>query len=253
MLKNMKVGTKLIAVLVAPVLVLLILAASGSASASSTASSTQRVEQLAQMAAVDANLAHELQREAIYSAAYMASGGTQWKDELATQRTATDAAIDDLQDHAGQDQPGQGLRRPEQGRRRRSTTGSATSTPSAARSTASRPRPPRRSSQFDSRPRQDLAKLNTAIAQAADDPTLSRGLTTFANLNRLKTARPTRPPSPSALVQVGYFPKTWPSAGQAPVPCDVVSTSGCDVYGDLTVATGDSGNAENIFNDSATA
>ena len=42
---------------------------------------------------VDADVAHQLQREAIYSAAYMASAGTQWKDELATQRKATDAAV----------------------------------------------------------------------------------------------------------------------------------------------------------------
>ncbi len=94
MLKNMKVGTKLIAVLLAPVLVLLILGYVGVSQRLSTASTTQRVEQLANMAAVNADVAHQLQREAIYSAAYMASAGTQWKDELATQRKATDVAVD---------------------------------------------------------------------------------------------------------------------------------------------------------------
>ncbi|MGZ4729553.1 MAG: nitrate- and nitrite sensing domain-containing protein, partial [Acidimicrobiales bacterium] len=90
----MKVGTKLIAVLVAPVLVLVILASIGVSQRLDTASSAKRVEQLAQMAAADANLANEIQREAVYSAAYMASGGKSWSDELATQRKATDAAKD---------------------------------------------------------------------------------------------------------------------------------------------------------------
>ncbi len=71
MLKNMKVGTKLIAVLVAPVLVLVILASIGVSQRLDTASKAKRVEQLAEMAAADANLAHEIQREAVFSAAYM--------------------------------------------------------------------------------------------------------------------------------------------------------------------------------------
>jgi len=50
MLKNMKVGTKLIAVLVAPVLVLVILASIGVSQRLDTASSAQRVEQLSEMA-----------------------------------------------------------------------------------------------------------------------------------------------------------------------------------------------------------
>ena len=86
MLKNMKVGTKLFAVLAAPVLVLLILGYQGVSQRRTTASNTARVEQLAQMAAVNADLAHQLQREAIYSAGYMASAGTQWKPELQKQR-----------------------------------------------------------------------------------------------------------------------------------------------------------------------
>src|SRR6478736_3219107 len=97
MLKNMKVGTKLIAVLLAPVLLLIVLAGIGVTQRLDTAKSAQRVEELAEMAATSANLAHELQNEAVLSGAYMASGGTQWKDELAQQTGVTDQAVSTYQ------------------------------------------------------------------------------------------------------------------------------------------------------------
>jgi CHASE3 domain sensor protein len=64
MLKNMKVRTKLIAVLLAPVLVLVLLATIGVSQRLAVASGAQRVQELAQMAQTSANLAHELQAEA---------------------------------------------------------------------------------------------------------------------------------------------------------------------------------------------
>src|SRR4051812_40096755 len=94
MLKNMKVGTKLIAVLLAPVLLLIVLAGIGVSQRLDTAKSAQRVEQLAEMAAVSANLSHELQNEAVLSGAFMASGGTQWAAELQAQTAVTDQAVE---------------------------------------------------------------------------------------------------------------------------------------------------------------
>ena len=157
MLKNMKVGTKLIAVLVAPVLVLVILASIGVSQRLDTATQAKRVEELAQMAAADANLANEIQREAVYSAAYMASGGKTWTDELATQRKATDTArtpTTPLSSASTRARTPTSSRRPSP----RWPTGSTSSTPSGARSTASRPRPPRRSSSSSIPPRAPPAR-----------------------------------------------------------------------------------------------
>src|SRR3954447_6612405 len=106
MLKNMKVGTKLIAVLFAPVLLLVVLAGIGVSQRLDTAKSAQRVEQLAEMAATSANLSHELQNEAVLSGAFMASGGTQWADELATQVAATDQAVGTYQSTLKRIDPG---------------------------------------------------------------------------------------------------------------------------------------------------
>jgi signal transduction histidine kinase len=250
MLKNMKVGTKLIAVLVAPVLVLLILGYVGVSQRLSTASSTQRVEQLAKMAAVNANLAHQLQRESIYSAAYMASAGTQAKDELATQRKATDAAVDDynatlksvnpskVSSDLAKDVSAVNDAINNLDTQRRSVDGLETPAPTAI-------------GQYDSAST-DLAQLNTSLASAASDPELARGLTTFANLNAVKSAQAHETALSVALVQAGQFPQTWPSAGQATVPCELVNSS-CDVYNQLTLASGDEGNAEGVYDNSATA
>ncbi len=250
MLKNMKVGTKLIAVLVAPVLVLLILGYVGVSQRLSTASTTQRVEQLANMAAVNADLAHQLQRESIYSAAYMASAGTQWQPELAAQRKATDAAVTQYNDTLKKVNPGKessDLNKDVSAvnsaignldTQRRSVDGLETPAPTAI-------------GQYDSAST-DLSQLDTALAAAANDPQLARGLTTFANLNAVKAAEANEAALSVALVQAGQFPQTWPSSGQPAVPCQVVNSS-CDVYNALTVASGDEGNAENVYFDSASA
>ncbi|HVN52020.1 MAG TPA: nitrate- and nitrite sensing domain-containing protein [Acidimicrobiales bacterium] len=246
----MKVGSKLLAVLAAPVAVLLILGVIGINQRRATASGAQRVEQLAQMAAVNADLAHQLQREAVYSAGYMASAGTQWKAELRLQRRATNAAVatyrstldkvhpqsesSDLQKDAGavndaiSNLPTQ----------RNSVDGLETPAPTAI-------------GQFDAAS-QDLTKFNSHLAQAASDPSLSRGLTTFADLNGFKESTADEAALAVSLVQVGQFPKTWPASGQGAVPCDVVSTADCEVFADLTLASGDAGNAYNVFVDSAT-
>jgi len=259
MLKNMKVGTKLIAVLVAPVLVLVILASIGVSQRLDTASSAQRVEQLSEMAAIDANLANEIQREAIYSAAYMASGGTSWKDELANQRKATDSANAAYTSAITRINPGKDSddlkkavaavadRLNKLDTQRRSVDGIETETSKTIE-------------QFVgvSSTSRTLASLDTAIAQATDDPALSRGLTTFANLNLLKTAHANQAAqatsfsalSFSADEPYGYFPETWPTTTRAGVPCQQVPGD-CVVYGNFLNAATYIVQQENIYNDAA--
>jgi len=92
--EEQKVGTKLIAVLVAPVLVLVILASIGV----SQAPRHGQQRPAGRATGPDGRCRRQPgQRDPArgrLSAAYMASGGKGWSAELATQRKATDAAKD---------------------------------------------------------------------------------------------------------------------------------------------------------------
>ena len=68
MLKNLKVGTKLFAILVAPVLVLIALAYVGVNQRLSDANDAKRVQQLTEFAGTNADLIKELELESLYSA-----------------------------------------------------------------------------------------------------------------------------------------------------------------------------------------
>ena len=256
MLKNMKVGTKLIAVLVAPVLVLVILGTIGVRQRLDTASKAQRVEQLAEMAQTSANLAQQLEVEAVYSAAYMAGGGganTQWKTELDQQRTVTDQAVDAYKAAITKIDPGKDSEELDKAvsavnsrlntlqTQRRSVDGVETETAKIVEqyvgtaSTAS-----------------TFASLNTAIAQATDDPALSRGLTTFANLNRLKTSQANEAALLAAVTQAGYFPEIWPSPTKDGVAC-LTPASSCPVYTAIVAGATDITQQETIYNEAANA
>ncbi|MGZ4683305.1 MAG: ATP-binding protein, partial [Acidimicrobiales bacterium] len=105
-----------------------------------------------------------------------------------------------------------------------------------------------------------LATLNTAIAQAADDPTLSRGLTTYANLNRLKTAQSNQAALATSFASLaysdaepyGYFPQTWPTTTRSGTPCQQVPGD-CVMYGRFLTSAQDIVQQEKIFNDAADA
>ncbi|MBI2705438.1 MAG: nitrate- and nitrite sensing domain-containing protein [Actinobacteria bacterium] len=92
MLKNLKVGTKLVAILVAPVVVLLLLAIIGVRQRLDVAQAADRVQQLTQFAQADYKLATEFEKEGIYSAQYMATRKAAGKAELEAQRAKTDEA-----------------------------------------------------------------------------------------------------------------------------------------------------------------
>ena len=93
MLRNLKVGTKLLVILAAPMAVVLILVAVGARQRQDVADGAQRVEQLAQFASVTSNLSGELRAEAVQS---VLTPGTEAGGEpsatLAAQRARTDAA-----------------------------------------------------------------------------------------------------------------------------------------------------------------
>jgi signal transduction histidine kinase len=252
MLKNMKVGTKLIAVLVAPVLVLLILGYVGVSQRLSTSQSTQRTEQLAQMAAVNSTLANQLQHEMVYSAAYMASVGTQWRPQLDTQRKKTDVAIASYKTTLAKVNPGKDSL---DLRTQVSAVNDAITNLSVQRGSVDGLETPAPTaiSQYDTAS-QALAQFDTAIAHATTDPTLSRDLTTFSNSNSYKESTADESALSVALATIQQFPKTWPAAGQTPVPCDVVnSDSNCQVFLQLNTAKTTADNELGVFTDSATA
>ena len=249
MLKNMKVGTKLFAVLAAPLVVLVILASIGVSQRLTVASSAQRVQQLATMAQTDANLAHELQAEAYYSAAYMASGGTKWGAEKDAQRAKTDQARQDYEAAIAKINPAKDSedlkkavgavddRLKNLDTQRRSVDGVETETPTAVK-------------QYSDISKA-LSDLDTAIAQATNDPELARGLNTFANLNRLKYTQANEAALLVAVSEIGFFPATWPTpARPAATPC-VNPTSGCDIYNKITGASSDVVQQTTIYNQAA--
>ena len=148
--------------------------------------------------------------------------------------------------------PASESRRPGQGRRAPSTTRSATC--DTQRRLGRRPRDPGpHRHQPVRRASTDLAQLDSGLAAGGQRPELARGLTTFANLNAVKAADGQR-----------GRPVRGPRAGR-PVPQDLAQRrpggralprgqhSSCDVYNALNVASGDEGNAENVYFDSATA
>jgi len=98
MLRNMKVGTKLMATLVAPALVIVILVTIGVRDRLDVARSAGGVEDVARFAATSSELAQQLQIESVWSATVAASQGVVGRAELDAQRPRTDAAIVDFTD-----------------------------------------------------------------------------------------------------------------------------------------------------------
>lgn len=101
MFRNMKVGTKLLAVALAPLLVLVVLAGLGIRERLQDADQAEAVEAQARLASADNAVIHQLQRERIYSAWLMASatvGASEQtlstiRADLDEQRSATDEAL----------------------------------------------------------------------------------------------------------------------------------------------------------------
>ena len=93
MLRNLKVGTKLFVILLAPMIVIVALVAVGVRDRRASSSDAARVEDLSSFALVGGDLISQLQVEQLRSGVYSASRGATGRAELDQQRTLTDAAI----------------------------------------------------------------------------------------------------------------------------------------------------------------
>ena len=251
MLKNMKVGTKLLAVLVAPVLVLLVLAGIGV---------NQRLTRgqhgpAGRAAGPDGRRPTptwptSCRPRPTTPPPTWPSAGTKWGDEMDAQRAKTDQARQDYQSTVAKINPAKDSedlkkavgavddRLKNLDTQRRSVDGVETETlhdgQAVLRHLASA-----------------LSDLDTAIAQATNDPTLSRGLNTFANLNRLKYTQANEAALLVAVSQIGYFPSTWPTPTRPDATPCVNPASGCDIYTTISAAASDVVQQTTIYNEAA--
>ena len=97
----MKIGTKVIIVLIPPVLVLLVLAALIVSERLEDVSDTRRSEQLAVFVTETGELVHELQLERMWTSLFMASDGEIGRDQVDTQRGFVGSEIGIFREGAG--------------------------------------------------------------------------------------------------------------------------------------------------------
>jgi len=240
--KNLKVGTKLVAILVAPVVVLLILAAVGVSTRLAAADDANRVEQLASFAQANNDLIHEIELESVDSVVFMASDGTAGKAELDAQRAATDAALGGYNSSLAADDPAGG------NEEIANAVDQATTRIDGLRTLRNsvdnlQTDPPTAADQFGNTI-EDLIRVNVEVAKAVEEPELSRGLTSFVNLERVKAATTNEAALLSIVVQQGKYNR-WVSPTET-APC------GSDAGGAQVTAPSDDGDCQ-IYTDIVTA
>ena len=98
MLRNMKVGTKLVAILVAPLVVLGVVAGLGVAGRLGDMSRAAELESLTRLALRNGEALHQLQGEELLASVIIASEGRVGGPELAAHRVVTSEAFDALRE-----------------------------------------------------------------------------------------------------------------------------------------------------------
>jgi signal transduction histidine kinase len=250
MLKNLKVGTKLVAILVAPVLVLVMLAVIGVRQRIDVANAASRVQDLTNLAQADSKVATELQKEGIYSAEYMATKRADGKADLDAQRAKSDqarAAFEDTAKGLSNDPAVQAAIKTAQGR--------LSSLPVNRLSVDNlQTDPPNVIDQYNNTS-VAMTDLDSAIGRAIDDPDQSRGFQTFVNMQKLTSDRTLEAMLLTAVAEAKQFPATWGGATAAEItPCDpaTVTTGACKIYKDMDTASTESARDQKNYEDNAT-
>lgn len=229
MLRNMKVGTKLVTVLAAPVIVLVVLAVVGVTGRLAEASDASRVEELTQFVTVNSDLINQLQQESVWSAAFMASGGARYRPELDAQRQSTDAALDRYRGALDRIQPGRDNQQVKDAidladrrlgnlRTNRLSVDNRQTVPSGA------------VDQYGNTAG-DLIAINARIVQEASDADLLLGLSTVTNFEQVKAARAEQGALLSSVAVSGAF------TNKEGTPCSSVDAEDCVSY-QRTIAAG---------------
>jgi signal transduction histidine kinase len=203
MLRNLKVGTKLVATLAAPAIVIVILVTVGVRDRLAVADSAGRVEQLAEFASVTADLAQQLQVEALWTVTKTASDGAAGQAELDAQRAETDASIARFREAVESTDPGnEGESVEEALRFVDARLGILNTTRIGADVGQS---PPTQIAQNFGDGSDALVGLNSALVQTANDPELLRGLSTIAAIERVKLAQADLAAQVVAAARLGAF------------------------------------------------
>lgn len=186
MLRNVKVGTKLLAILATPLLVILVLVTVGVRERLTERASAQRIEQLTLLATTTADYANQLQIEATWATAVAASRGVSGTIELANQREKTDAAADRFRDAVQRVDPssdGEALATSVQ-----TLDNRLVSLDQARADFAPGGQPAYLVAQNYTNAVDGLFDLNAALGQTSNDTHLLRSLSTMTALERIKQA-----------------------------------------------------------------
>jgi signal transduction histidine kinase len=255
LLRNMKVSTKLITVLAAPVIVLIVLATLGFTERTSDADEARRVERLTEFIQVNSALIGNLQREAVRSTADMAvvdatlqrdaAFGDAYRGQLELQRSATDDAVAAFEASVDRIDPGRGSATVAEALLNGQTRLSRLST--VRTSVDSRIQTSTQITDEYHNITSSLIAINASLVQTTGDPDLLLGLTTVANVERVKNARA----SEGALLTQAAVRNEF--SNREGGRCEVVSTEDCTSYLAAVGATNQVGQAEENFDRFASA
>jgi signal transduction histidine kinase len=224
MLKNLKVTTKLVAILVAPVLVLIALAGLGVSQRQADANAAKRVQELTRFVADATALQKELNLEGLYAAAYSGSAKKQFGSEWQKQQEATDAAAARYREDVNSIQPArdyptfQGLDLVEGGIHELMTT-NRTAVQGLQTET------PRLLGRYTDLSR-GVAAVVAEVAKGLEDPILARRMASVSALSDLSAARADLAGSVAAAAEIGYFPESYPSNNKEAAALDGMN-NGC--------------------------
>ncbi len=247
MLKNLKVGTKLFAILVPPVLVLLYLASVGVRDRLDTSAAATRVGELTSFAEKDMDFMYALQVEGVYSAQYMASKKEAGKAELDAARTKTDAALSAYKDAVRDFRPEEvgatvGSDKNEVKDELSRVDNRIKSLTTNRKSVDELQTDPDLAIEQYGSITNELMKLNNLIALNIEEPTLARTFLASASLQESVEARGQEAMYLTAVAQIGMVPtkSQWGSSKTEtdgtvtktdPVPCnDLNSSDQCPLY-----------------------
>jgi signal transduction histidine kinase len=245
LLRNMKVSTKLGAILAAPVIVLIVIATIGVTGRLAEADDARRLEEITDFVQLNSDLIDEVQRESIWSTAYMATldideaQKARFQAEMATQREATDAALVRFQEAAATVQPGSDSEAVAETLRNAETR--ITNLGTTRNSVDFFQTNPASASEQFLNTTNSLIAVNAALVQTARDPDLLLGLTTVANFERIKNARAHESSLLVPIVVRGAF------INREGVSCADVTSEDCQTYTLLVNSRADVIQAEEAF------
>lgn len=250
MLKNLKVGTKLVAILVAPVLVLVLLAFVGVRQRLDEASQATRVEELTNFSEDTTLLIKELQLEGLYSAVYASTAKSRGTEQLTAQRQATDAALAAYNTSLETVQPGRDDESVQEAVKQANTRlerldisrRSVDSIQSDAMSLV----------EGYENTTKTLLDVNIAVTNSVDDPELARGLLVVNNLTTFSQVEADVASMLTISVEIGFYAQTLPIGDGTPLagdcsPIAAEAGDGCPVYTKPIQANSEAGQIETLF------